>query len=76
MIDWQAPAKLVERNDSGSERDYDFQERGTGALGVLVGQVSAMSAHERARMLIDAGTLGTFNVGQIVEMSQRPDFPG
>jgi hypothetical protein len=73
--DWNAPAKLIERDDSGSEMTYDFHERASGTLGELVAKVAAMTAHERARMVIDAGTLGTINVGQIVEMARRDDFP-
>lgn len=73
---WAAPAKLIERDDAGSERSFDFHERGTGPLGGLVAKVVAMSASERARMLIDAGPIGTFNVAQIIELAGRSDFPG
>ena len=73
--DWNAPAKLIERDDSGSEMSYDFHERATGTLAALAAQVAAMTAHERARMVIDAGVLGTINVGQIVELAGRDDFP-
>jgi hypothetical protein len=76
MIDWAAPAKLFERDDSGSERDYDFHERGTGTVGALIASVAAMTVDARGRLLIDAGPIGTFNIGQIIEMSMRPDFPG
>jgi hypothetical protein len=73
--DWNAPAKLIERDDSGSEMTYDFHERAAGTLGELVARVVAMTAHERARMVIDAGAQGTINVGQIIEMAARDDFP-
>jgi hypothetical protein len=75
MPDWNAPAKLIERGDSGSEMTYDFHERGAGTLGELVAKVAAMNAHERARMVIDAGMQGTINVGQIIELAARDDFP-
>jgi hypothetical protein len=73
--DWNAPAKLIERDDSGSEMAYDFHERGTGTLGELVAKVAAMTPHDRARMVIDAGAQGTINVGQIIELAGRDDFP-
>lgn len=73
--DWNAPAKLIERDDSGSELTYDFHERAVGTLGELVGKVAAMSAHERARLVIDAGAQGTINVVQIIELAARDDFP-
>ncbi len=76
MIDWSAPAKLFERDDSGSERDYDFHERARGPFGGLVAQVAAMTTQARARMVIDGGPQGTFNVAQILELAARPDFPG
>ncbi len=76
MTDWAAPAKLFERDDSGSERDYDFHERAAGPLSELVAKVAAMTAGERARMVIDGGASGMFAVGQILELAGRDDFPG
>ncbi|AYJ87529.1 hypothetical protein D3Y57_18425 [Sphingomonas paeninsulae] len=73
--DWNAEAKLIERDDMGSEMAYDFHERATGTLGELIAKVGAMSPHERARMVIDAGSQGTINVAQIVELAGRDDFP-
>lgn len=74
-IDWNLSAKLIERDDSGSEMAYDFHERATGTLAALVAQVAAMDAQTRARMLIDAGSMGMLNVGQILDLSGRGDFP-
>jgi hypothetical protein len=74
--DWAVPAKLIERDDSGSELAYDFHERAQGTLAEMVARVAAMAGPERARMLIDAGALGMLNVGQILEMAGRDDFPG
>ena len=75
MTNWNAPAKLIERDDSGSERDFDFHERAVGPLAELVRRVAAMSVSERARVLIDAGPAGTLNVGEIMALAAREDFP-
>ena len=74
-IDWNAPAKLMVRVDQGSELSYDFQALGEGPLASLVARAQAMTMEDRARVLIDAGTQGTFNVGQIVTLALRRDFP-
>ncbi|MBA3898206.1 MAG: hypothetical protein H0X36_13970 [Sphingomonadaceae bacterium] len=76
MTDWNASAKLIEREDSGSEMSYDFHERRTGALGELVREVVAMSPGERARLVIDAGPHGTLNVLAIMALAAQDDFPG
>jgi hypothetical protein len=34
-----------------------------------------MDATARARMLIDAGSVGMLTVGQILDLSARSDFP-
>ena len=75
-IDWNAPAKLLVRVDQGSELSYDFQTLGEGVLCSLVARVQAMAMEDRARVLIDAGTQGTFNVGQIATLALHDDFPG
>ena len=74
-VEWNIAAKLIERDDDGSEMAYDFHERATGTLASLVAQVAAMDATTRARMLIDAGSMGMLNVGQILDLSGRDDFP-
>ena len=76
MTDWTAPAKLIERTDDGSEMSFEFEERGRGTLADLVLQVCGMGAAERARVVIDAGAQGTFNVGQILAMRNEDGFPG
>jgi hypothetical protein len=76
MTDWTAPAKLIERTDDGSEMSFEFEERGRGTLADLVTQVCGMGAAERARVVIDAGAQGTFNVGQILAMRDQDGFPG
>lgn len=74
-MDWLKPAKLLERQDEGSEMFFEFRELGSDTLYALVSRVVAMPAAERARMVIDAGTAGTFNVGEIVALAARQDFP-
>jgi hypothetical protein len=74
-IDWNAPAKLIERDDAGSEMFYEFKHVNDGPLSALVAQVAALDAMTSARMVIDAGAIGMFAVGQILELSQRADFP-
>lgn len=73
--DWSAPAKLIERDDGGSEMFFHFEEVGTGTLAELVARVAAMTPQQRARLVIDAGAAGTVNVPQIMDLAARPDFP-
>lgn len=75
-IDWQATAKLIERIDGGSDMHYDFTERACGHFSDLVALAIAMPAAESARMVIDAGVQGTFNMGDIHNLAERSDFPG
>ncbi|MFM2100241.1 MAG: hypothetical protein RLZZ366_1780 [Pseudomonadota bacterium] len=75
MVDWNAPAKLIERDDDGSELAFHFTELKSGSLSSLVGEVMAMPTMARARVLIDAAGQGTFNVGDIVGLAARDDFP-
>ena len=75
-IDWTTPSKLLERDDAGSDLHFEFKEIGVGSLADLVSKVMILGATERARVVIDAGIVGTFNVGQIVELAARPDFVG
>lgn len=73
-IDWTTPSKLLERDDAGSELFFEFKHIGEGPLGDLVAKVMALTVTARARVIIDAGAQGTFNVGQIAELAARPDF--
>lgn len=74
-MDWTAEAKLLERDDSGSDMYYEFTERRTGPLSNLVASVVAMPAADAARLVIDAGAQGTFNIGEIRSLAERGDFP-
>lgn len=75
VVDWGVAARLIERDDAGSELAYDFRERAAGTLATLVRQVVAMDETARARMLIDAGSVGMLTVRQILDLSARDDFP-
>jgi hypothetical protein len=75
-IDWTASAKLLERDDSGSDMDIHFAERQAGDLATLVAEVAAMAPADRARMVIDAGARGMLTVGDIVALAAHDDFPG
>jgi hypothetical protein len=74
-IDWNTPAKLLERDDAGSELFYEFKEVSAASLAALISHVSALDTASRARMVIDAGAAGTFAEDQILEMAERGDFP-
>ena len=73
-IDWTAPATLHERDDCGSDMNYDFKTIAKGPLGELVRQAAAMPSAERARLVIDSGS-GTLSVGEIMALAQRKDLP-
>lgn len=53
-----------------------FNALQSGSLAELVRVVAAMPTTERARLVIDAGPAGTFNVGDILALANRDDFPG
>jgi hypothetical protein len=74
-IDWMAPAKLMERTDDGSDLYFDFTPISEGGLATLVRDVLRRQSGDRQRIIIDAGVLGTLNIGQIIELSKRTDFP-
>jgi hypothetical protein len=75
LVDWSGPAKLMERQDSGSDLYFEFTELRAGPLAKLVAEVVAMPATQRARMVIDAGPVGTLNVGDILALANRADYP-
>jgi hypothetical protein len=74
-IDWNAPAALHQRDDSGSDMHYSFKTLGKGPLGDLVRRVAAMSAAERARVVIDVEGGKSLNVGEILALAAREDLP-
>ncbi len=74
-IDWNAPAQLHERDDSGSDLHYHFKVISKGPFAVLVHEVAAMSVADRARVVIDVEGGKSFNVGEILTLAQREDLP-
>lgn len=75
-VDWQAQATLLQRDDSGSDRDIDFRTVAKASLAQLVGKVVAMTPAERARVVIDRGPDGTIAFADIMALAARDDFPG
>jgi hypothetical protein len=74
-IDWNAPAALHERDDSGSDMHYHFKTLRKGPLGSLVRDVAAMTTAERARVVIDVEGGKSLNVGEILTLAAREDLP-
>ena len=74
-IDWNLPATLTERDDSGSDLHYHFRKLRVGSLGELVRAVAAMPAAESARLVLEAPGGKTLNVGEILALAQREDLP-
>jgi hypothetical protein len=74
-IDWNAPAALHERDDSGSDMHYHFKTLRKGQLGALVRDVAAMTTAERARVVIDVEGGKSLNVGEILALAAREDLP-
>jgi hypothetical protein len=75
-IDWSREAKLLERDDSGSDWDVDFKLVAAAPLSVLVAKVVAMAPANRARVIIDRGIDGTIAYADIIALAARADFPG
>jgi hypothetical protein len=76
VTDWTAAAELFERVDAGSELQFEFRSQAKGTLAGLIAHVAALSPNDRARVVIDAGTAGSFNATDIMAMASAPDFPG
>lgn len=75
-IDWTRPCVLHARSDVGSEMFFDFETLGEGPLSDMVAKVVAMSAAERARVIVDVVGQGNLTVAQVLALAERPDFPG
>lgn len=67
--DWNAEATLHERDDDGSEMQYNFREVKKGRLGDLVREVAGMAAADRARLVIDIPGGKSINVGEILALA-------
>ncbi|NLR40047.1 hypothetical protein [Novosphingobium sp. ERW19] len=70
-LDWNAEATLHERNDAGSEMQYNFSVLKKAPLRELVAEVAAMDSSQRARLVIDVAGGKSLNVGEILELAAR-----
>lgn len=69
-LDWDADATLHERDDAGSELQYNFNVIRKAPLRELVLLVHAMNVDERARLIIDVAGGKSLNVGEILELAK------
>jgi hypothetical protein len=69
-LDWNAEATLHERDDAGSEMQYNFNVLRKAPLRDLVTQVVAMTVDARARLVIDVAGGKSLNVGEILELAK------
>ncbi len=69
-LDWNAEATLHERDDAGSELQYNFNVVKKAPLRELVALVATMSADERARLVIDVAGGKSLNVGEIIALAK------
>lgn len=74
-VNWDAPARLHERNDGGSDMFYDFKTLKSGSLAELIVHVMALPTEDRQRVVIDSAS-GSINIQDIAALAARPDFPG
>ncbi len=69
--DWEAQATLRERDDGGSDLQYNFTVLKTGALREMVAHVVAMEAAQRARVVIEVAGGRSLNVTEILELAAK-----
>lgn len=68
-LDWNAEATLHERDDAGSELQYNFNVVKKAPLRELVTLVATMTADERSRLIIDIAGGKSLNVGEILALA-------
>ena len=69
-LDWNAQATLHERDDAGSELQYNFNVVKKAPLRELRAHVAGMTASERARLVIDVAGGKSLNVGEIIDLAK------
>ncbi len=74
-IQWDTPAKLLERDDDGSDMYFSFKTLTSGTLAELVAHVMALPSDQRDRLVIDAVGVGSLNIHDVGELAARADFP-
>lgn len=70
-LDWDAQATLRERDDGGSDLQYNFAVLKTGSLREMVAHVVAMDAAQRARVVIEVAGGRSLNLGEILELAAK-----
>lgn len=70
-LDWEAAATLRERDDGGSDLQYNFSVLKTGSLREMVAHVVAMDAAQRSRLVIEVAGGRSLNVSEILELSAK-----
>jgi len=70
-LDWDAEATLHERDDDGSELQYNFIELKTGALRDIVAEVAAMDSAQRARLVIAVAGGQSLGVSEILALAKQ-----
>lgn len=70
-LDWDAQATLRERDDGGSDLQYNFAVLKTGSLREMVAYVVAMEAAQRARVVIEVAGGRSLNLGEILELAAK-----
>ena len=74
-VNWDEPATLMEREDSGSDMYIGFQTRGKGRLAEMVRQACAAPEDVQGRYIIERPSKPNLDIYQIIALSQRPDIP-
>ena len=70
-LDWDAEATLHERDDDGSELQYNFTELATGPLRDIVARVAAMDSAQRARLVVAVSGGQSLAVSEILALAQE-----
>jgi hypothetical protein len=74
-VDWDEPATLMEREDSGSDMYIGFQTRGRGPLRDIVHQAIIAPEDQQGRFIVERRGKPNLDIHQIIALSKRPDFP-
>lgn len=70
-VDLQAEGTLHERDDGGSEMQYNFSVVQKGSIAELLRSVVAMTAEQRARLVLDVPGGRSLNVGEMLALAER-----
>lgn len=70
-IDLQADGTLHERDDGGSEMQYNFSVVQKGPIAELLRAVVAMTAEQRARLVLDVPGGRSLSVGEMLALAAQ-----